>query len=214
MANLSAFLPDVFSDVDGVPRDYALHAIRRACIRFCQETGVIKREFEITTVNGTAKYSITPNIGEVVHKVISARTVNGLPIVGKLEEDIASSMGFDWRNAKSNTPRFFYTTKTGEIRLVSTPDSVFSVFVSYSAKPSETTETVDDELYGEYVNTIVEGAKSRLFGMLARPWANPQMQEFSERKYRDGEAKCKEQLALARSSSTPMMRFPMVGKVG
>lgn len=155
------FLPEVLPYVHNCPQDFAVNAIRNACIEFCTETHWLTHEPDAQTLLvGVDTYEIEFETGEELVRLI-------------------------W--AKLNTVVTAVTvTNTNEIILpvVPTERQASALTMKIAVRPTRASTGCDDTLYNRWAEDISHGARSRLYATPAQSFTMPDMVNPSAVRFR------------------------------
>ena len=171
MATLIQFAKYVRPEVIGCPEIQMLDAILRAGIMFCNKSRYIRETFDLVTAAGVNKY---PLVNMPVG--LQAREITG--VKRGLYRDLNPSSFREFQNNDLNTlrgtPQYFYMDKDRNLILGNIPVAVETLSVMARVRPTETSITLPDMLFDEYVDEVAAGAKSRLMLMKGQAWADTQ----------------------------------------
>lgn len=167
MTNVSyeTFLPEVMPHVHNCPQEYAVNAIRNACIEFCDQTHWLTCEPDAQTV--------LPNV-----KVYDVEFSKGvMPI--RLE----------WLKI-NDLPAHGHLTKNNQVVLRDKPSTrLFNALtMRFAVRPTRSSTTVDESLYDRWAEAIANGALARLYAVPAQPFSNPDMGVYRSSKFKADKA--------------------------
>jgi hypothetical protein len=152
MTPYESFLPEVMPHVHNCPQDYAVNAIRNACIEFCDQTHWLTIEPDAQTV--------LPNVD--TYDVEFSKGV--VPI--RLE----------WLKI-NDIDAHGHLTKDNQIVLRDMPTTrLFNALtMSIAIRPSRSSTSVDDSLFERWAEGIASGALARIYATPAQPFSSPEL---------------------------------------
>lgn len=174
MSTYAEFLPEVLPFVPDVPEVVAENAVRNACIEFCERTNYLQATLApFTTVADQAEYTVPVPANTKLVQIMTAYWGERL-LIAKTQEELAHV--FRRVNWMTMTGAPFYITKIEQtkVRLVPLPDAagIDDVTLRVSLAPSRTSTTVDDQIYNEWLETIANGARYRLYSIPKQPFTD------------------------------------------
>jgi len=181
MSTLNDFLNDVMPDVSGCTVDIAKHAIRNACIEFCEKSLILQRDHDpVTVVAGIVDYDFDPPANNLVTRIMRAwYKANELTAVAP--DSIRSSEVYNRLFSGANVVR------TDPTSILQKDERTFSLYgipkdtvangltMRVALKPTRAATTVEDVLLEDYAEIIAAGAKARLMMSPNKPYTNPQL---------------------------------------
>jgi hypothetical protein len=181
---LSAFRPRVSPHVAGASDALIDQAVLDTCIDFCERTLVVKRMLDtFPTVAGKREYDIDGPSQQSVAKVMRmwADDVE----LDAMAEDMADHDNFVTGTQRAR-PRFFNETDPGVIAFLPTPDAAYSINTRVALKPTRSATQVEDQLFDDWVEAIVDGALARLHMVAGTEFFSPTSSQFRAASYRAG----------------------------
>lgn len=168
------FYDSLMPDVPGCPYVAATFALRQSAIAFCEQSlAWTYAHPDIAVVNDVDEYAYIPPVGALVHAVVYAE-FNDHEIDAKVKD--VDMRIWNWRN-QSGTPEYVLGGPSG-IRLVPTPDVEGTLKLVVALKPDNDSTGIDDEIFQEYREAIVHGAKARLMLSPRKPYTNAELAAF------------------------------------
>jgi hypothetical protein len=160
MVSIDSFLPRVLPYVIGCSEPLARQAILDSSIDLCETTLVLRQALDtFSTIKNISNYDLeTPNNQLKVTRVLSV-TIDGREIQGLLQEDIPL---LDDRVAQ---PSCFYTTRVDSeftLNLHPIPDQKYKVVITVALAPRITATSLEDELFTEWTQPVIDGALARI----------------------------------------------------
>jgi hypothetical protein len=193
MQSLSVFRPRIAPRVEGASDALIDQAVIDTCIDFCDRSNVVKRMADsFVTVAGRAQYDL-PTLNQQSVSTVMRVWVDANEITPIDEDAIRTPFGFvsavPGVNNPSGVPRFFNETDPGTISLYPVPGAVYTINMRASMRPMRAAKQVEDQLFEDWVDTIVDGALVRLYAMPAAPhvpFSNPGLAKVHAAAYEAG----------------------------
>lgn len=192
MVTWDTFLEDVFPSVQGCPKSMVIHAIRAACIDFCEKTLIWKQDsIANDVVAGEASYSFAPPAGAKVVRPYRIEIIhpdnNNVLELQPMSLETLESFDTRWRVKEERVPQAYVLTHDDTVRLIGIPtETIENGLLAYvSLKPTRTAEECPDFLYEDWAETIAAGALAKLHAN-EKVWAQPAMVQHYTKIYRDG----------------------------
>jgi len=172
---LKKFRSEVLTDVSGVPGSLVDRCILRAAIEFCDYTLTWREKFIQTTSEGVMQCLLSPDTGSRIVTVLYVSD-DGVKVVPATESQL-DGVSAGWRdtNNQSAAAQYYYLEDRETLSLVLTPDAERSLEIIACLKPTQDSTELPETLYEDHIESIGYGAKSRIFAMPAKPWANPEL---------------------------------------
>jgi len=199
MQPLSNLLPQVLPDLDGCSDLLALRALQNSNIRLHEETSVLTQQLaEIPLVVDQPNYTLSNPTGFQIIDVRDCQ-VDKILLTPTSEDQLDlewaersaghtyrlyhhhAFAGLDqsnWREAKSDQPRFYYMIDPNQIRLVAIPTTVLTngIDLRVGIKPTlAASHEITDWLFEDYYLTIVLGALAELYAIPKKTWSDKVM---------------------------------------
>lgn len=176
----SDFYDYALPDLPGCPFAALNVALRQSTIAFCEQSLAWKYDHpDIAVVVATREYPFVPHEDAVVHEITYAafddREIN---VRTKLD-----NVGlWNWRN-QTGMPQYVLGGLT-VLSLVPMPDVAGTLKLTVALKPSLDAAGIDADIFNEYREAIVHGAKARLMLSPRKPYTDAglaahHMQEFT-----------------------------------
>lgn len=149
-ASYEAFLPEVMPNVRDCPVDYALNAIRNACIEFCDKSQWLTYKPDAQTLLAdVTEYDVEFESGVEPVRLMWLKTYD--------------------RDAGG------YMTKDNTVILAVTPsERVFGgLTMEIAVRPTRVSTTVDYTVYSRWAEAIAQGAMARLYDTPGQPFTDP-----------------------------------------
>jgi hypothetical protein len=145
---------------------------------------VVKRTADpFTTVSGVREYDLDTGVAEVMRVWCDTNEITGT------EEDDMVAWGFTssipGQTNTPSTPSFFVQTDPGVIALFPTPDKAYTINMRVAIRPSRSDTQVEDQLFEDWVESIVDGALMRLY-VMPGAWSNPALSKLHGVQYEVG----------------------------
>lgn len=175
---LSSFTPRIAYRVDGCPDITIEQAVLDSCIDFCERSLILRQTLDpVTTAVGAKEIELDLPANARVSKILKV-WINETEIEAASEEEVSTPLALvdsipDVTSTNS-FPGWYVETSPGVVRLYPAPDKAYTVTVRAAIKPSRSSTSVDDILFENWVNAIVEGALARLY-LMPEVWGNPNL---------------------------------------
>lgn len=182
---LEKFLPFVVAECLGAPEPTAVDALRNACFDFCRRSlwWTERQDSEVYTA-GVGEYQLMAPPGAVVVSVQSVNLDGERTIKATVAEDVDRAMPAGWTN--TGPVQAFVQPRPDTIQFIPAPDKSGSFVCIAAFAPSRTTQTVPDGLFHYHLETIVQGALSKLKRMPGQAWTDPAAAVAYERLFLTG----------------------------
>jgi hypothetical protein len=169
-----SLLPDIIPMVPGCSDTLIENNVRASVIELCEKAAVYQAELDpVTTVANVFEYDLEPPAGSVVHKVLwvthKGREIE--PITTQLLEQRKPR----WRETGyEGTPEYYVKVSQSLLHLVPVPSETIasSTILRAQLKPSQSSQSSDDELMSDYRETIIYGALYRLLRLPSKDWTD------------------------------------------
>ena len=180
---LTAWTPEILTQVVGVPVPGINYAVRKAAIKFCEETLLWTFTLDrITIVANIGAYDLTvPGIqhGEVVNIDNVKFKEHGadddqfrrLDPISETQQDLIDSGS--WQFLTSPNPNAYYSSflnKQLNFYQIPTAGSTEGLLVKVNLRPTIDAVDLPDFLYNDFKEGIKHGALEVLFGSKAMAW--------------------------------------------
>lgn len=180
MASYESFLPYVMPHVIGAPEPLALQAIGSSVIELCEKSMILTRDHDpVTVIANVVDYDLEPPTGYLVVKVMKAWLDNIK--LDPAAPDFVADAGvynrlYSSYSAGPSTPRAYVQKDPRSISLWPVADKKYAngLTMRVALKPTRAAESVEDEIFEEYVETVAAGAIARLMLMPEKPFTNAQ----------------------------------------
>jgi hypothetical protein len=165
-------------EVPGCPDIVLDNALRQSAIVFFEMSLAWRVKLDdIPIVAGTNTYAYTPPTGSVVHSITFA-TFNGQEIAAHTGESDLQNRIWDWRN-QSGMPEYVLGGLSSLV-LVPNPDCAGTLSLIVALKPSADSVGIDDDLFNEWKEGIIDGALARLMASPKKPYSYPEGSSFHQ----------------------------------
>ena len=177
MKSVSAFRTRIAPRVPGCSDALIDQAVLDACIDFCDRTLVVKRMLDsFLTKPLQTIYDLDGANQQTVARVMRV-WVDSTEITPLDEDGIGNPFGFiSSVPGQTNTgamPRFFNETDPGSVGFYPRPDRAYTINMRVALKPTRTATQVEDQLFENWVEVVMDGAFARLFAMPAQEFSSP-----------------------------------------
>lgn len=181
MSAYEDFFPYVVPEVAGCPEPMVVHAVRNACIEFCEKSLVLVRDHDpVTIIENIVDYDLEPPTGYIVVKVMKAWVNNQQidPLVPDFVREAAVyNRLFAEYQQQPNTPQHYLQKDERSISLWPMPDRKISngLTMRVALKPTRASTEIESVIFEDYAETIASGALSKLMSNVGRPYTNIEM---------------------------------------
>lgn len=179
------FSPFIVPLAEGCPDFVMAQAVTATVADICKATGCITTRTCFTTQDGESEYDLRLNFGlnpELVRSVYcDGRQVEAC----RLDELDRRFGGADWREAVG-VPAYYTFIRPGTLVLTPAPDKEMFVSVTLTCSVSRMTETVPEEFFVDYLDTVVNGALARIYRIQGQTYTNVRLAEGYQAKYEAG----------------------------
>jgi len=180
---LTAWTPEILTQVVGVPAPGIMYAVRNAAIKFCEETLLWTTTLDrISIVADTRTYALTMPVsqdGEIINIDNVKFKEDGqdddqfrrLDPISETQQDLIDSGS--WSFLSSPNPNNYYSgflNKQLNFYQIPTAASVDGVLVKVNVRPEIDCTDLPDFLYKDYRQQIRHGALEFLFSSKAMAW--------------------------------------------
>lgn len=169
---LEKFLPFVVAECMGAPEPTAVDALRNACFDFCRRSLWWTERQDIENyVSGTGEYQLMAPPGAVIVAVQSVNLDGERVVAPAATEDVDRMIPGGWTS--TGPIQTFVQTRPDALQFIPAPNKngTFACIAAYA--PSRTTLSVPEGLFTYYLETIVQGALSKLKRMPGQSWTDP-----------------------------------------
>lgn len=174
MKSWSDFYNMIVPDVPDCPFVAIDLALRRAAIAFCEQSLAYKYTYpDIAVTAGTETYFYNPPDQTAVYAVTYAKFNDCEISIDTSEDNIKI---WNWRD-QSGTPQYLLGGSEG-ITLVPIPDIDGTLSLIVALKPSSTAIGIDDDIFNEYREAIIAGAKAQLMISPKKPYSNANLAAY------------------------------------
>lgn len=191
--NLTSFVSEVIPEMPDCPEPTILNHVRKAIIEFCRRTEIL-----------TVSWNVDVNSNEPASSnnyQLNINTSGKMPDrkAIKVLKYIESGTEYDLiqhekKNAVENfdgifrngTSRYYWINGDTITVYPVNISADIDVFIQAAFIPTNSITTIDDFIYNQHIETIVEGAKKRLFRIGKTEWYDPQQASLSHRIFEEG----------------------------
>ena len=189
---ISAFRPNILSDVIGCPRLVVDQAIADSIVQVCKDAAIFQLSFEhdvdaSTDVDTADNDAITIDLSDYVSDTLRPDDIRELKIEGTVWETFYKELENDVEDLTlyqiSGTKFFnFPTIGTMKIFPMDTTDDV-RVYLDLSWLPLRTMTTVDDRIYNNYRQPVESYARWLLMSQPNKQWSNIKLADYHLAQY-------------------------------
>lgn len=159
-------------------------AVLDACIDFSERSLVVKRMGDsFQTKSGVLEYDLDSSVSEVIRVWCDSTELT------PVDDDQPGAFGFlrsiPGQTQPTGTPRFFVQTDPGVIAFIPAPDRAYTINMRVAVRPSRSATQVEDQLFEDWCEVIVDGALSRLY-IIPGDWANAGLHKLASTAFEVG----------------------------
>lgn len=182
---IADILPSLIVDVPTCPDFTAKSALVRAAIELCVHSSAWNEvQDPITLIDGVSVYDIEapPDAAVSLIMEVSVGSNQVLPTTILQVRDLMP----DWQTAVGNRP-LHYAAPTGgsTVRVFPIPKDSnrarMTLRVAY--QPTLTAASLPDFLVNKHLDTLLCGARSRLFMMPKKDWSDPKLADYNKQQF-------------------------------
>ena len=198
---LTAWTPEILTQVVGVPAPGIKFAVRKAAIKFCEETLLWTTTLDrISIVADIGTYDLALPVsqdGEIINIDNVKFKENGkaddqfrrLDPISETQQDLIDSGSWSFLSAP-NPNNYYSDFLNKQINFYQIPSaaSVEGLLVKVNVRPDIDCEDLPDFLYKDYLEKIKHGALESLFGSKAMPWYDIEKSMYHGAMFKDAYA--------------------------
>lgn len=189
MKALSVFRPRIAPSVYGCLEEVIDRAVLDTAIDFCERSMILKRmAASFATVASQLEYTL-PVTADTSISTIMRMWCGDQELTPFNEDNVGTPFGFvsaiTGFSSNKGTPRNFHQTGSGVIAFYPIPDSVYQINIRAAMRPLRSSTQIDDILFEDWVEPIVDGALSRLY-LMPGDWASSTLAKFHSERYEVG----------------------------
>lgn len=190
MKSVSAFRSRIAPRVPGCSDSLIDQSVVDTCIDFCDRTLVVKRMLDsFLTKPLQSVYDLDGANQQTVARVMRV-WVDSTEITPVDEDALRSPFGFvssvAGQTNSASMPRFFNETDPGSMSFFPPPDKAYTINMRVALKPSRAAVQVEDQLFENWVEVIMDGAFARLFLIPMQEFSNPILSKYHAAQYEVG----------------------------
>lgn len=179
MKALSVFRSRIAPRVPGCSDMLIDQAVLDACIEFSEKSLAVKRMMDpFNTQAGVREYDLDTGV-----VMVAAAWRDGSPMTALTEDDSPARMFAATGSAFPGTPSYIAQVEPDVVALFPTPDAAYSIVMRAAIKPTRSATQVEDQLFDQYCDAVVDGALSRLYA-LPGEFASPALADRHENKFK------------------------------
>lgn len=177
---IETLLNQLLPDMPGCPDITAINALRNSAIELCKETfcwNVIQDPFQLADLQSA--YDIDVPTDAAVVRLMEVTMAVG-PLLPKTMVEIGLLLP-GWQSAQSSRPIYYNCAPAPTtIRVFPTPMNALrqTVTLRVAYQPTLSAETLPDTVVNDQFETLLDGARARLFAMPGRAWSNLPLVDF------------------------------------
>ena len=157
------FLPEVLPFVHNCPQDYAVNAIKNACIDFCNQTHWLQYTTDpMLVLANVTNYDLDYETGVLPIRLITLQ-LNGMNVPGTLGSDYTITLGVTPSTQMAN-----------------------ALVATLALAPARSSTAIDVSVYERWLEVIAQGARGRLYDVPAQPFTDPQRATLAKGFFKSG----------------------------
>lgn len=177
---LSSFKVYITPDVIPCPDPMIERELVHTVIEFCRETHLLQKEFnynidsddiDSTSYHYSLDIDLTAYFTDLRPIMLIRVNIDGIDYTAKYREIIG--LVENWDSIKEENVKYFFYPDNETIRFYDMNTTDTDMYIKMSVKPVDTVDTIDDLIYNDWLDTIVDGTKYRLLSMPNKSWSNP-----------------------------------------
>lgn len=135
-----------------------------------------------TTYLSKAVYALTSSDGTIVE--VRSVKFDGEDLEAKGEDWLDINIP-NWQISMASAPKYYTVDRDRKLRLVPVPSENIenALHVWVSLKPLRSATSVENFLYTDWLETITDGALSRLLSMTSQPWRDFEAADYFRKRY-------------------------------
>lgn len=193
MAALSELFTLIRAEVPECSDPAMEFAVRSAARLFCRNTHCLQQTFALTTVAGTAQYTLDPGV-ELSILAVRGVHIDATPLLPERYELLQSIPDME------GYPHI-YALSGETLYLEPTPDDVYDVTARVALLPSRSAATLSDSLVARWDEPIAAKAKSMLMTMPGKAWSNLERARLYQQQFVNGMIQAKGEVMLGADST-------------
>jgi hypothetical protein len=206
--SFDAFLPHIMAVAHGddtgasLPPIVVQSFVRNSAIDFAQRTGVIRRKIVLDVQEGLTEYPILPDDCEQIIRIIEV-CVGGICYAANEDSCCSGPCGCGLGN-------FSFDGSILKLTRQPTEDIEGRIVIKAVVAPSRQSCEIDDVVYQQWHDAIVNGALHEIHLIPGKPWSSANAADYRLRKFNDAISSAKIRVALGNTNGRQMaigMRF-------
>lgn len=184
-ATLSQFYPWVAVDCPEVPVPLMDDAIRRGAREFAKISYALVQDVSLPMVVSTTDYALTLTAGTELLSIVSVNRPTSSTSTAIVFLEAKSQADIDKQVVATGPPSLYAVLETYplSLRFYPTPTAVETFLIKTVVMPTTTVTSVDDKLFGWYVEGVTAYAKFWLMIQPNKAWSNPDGAAFAYRQF-------------------------------
>ncbi len=169
MADLSALFPQIRPFVPNCPEPAIEDAARHAMRQFCAESWWLRRNATFTTVADQQQYEIANTADLQLVALVAAQIAQNANSIAPLRP---VSLGSMYPMPQAGLPTMYQYLPYNTIALFTTPNAAYEVTATVVVQPTDSTQTIPDELLTKWDHGLAAGALAWLQLIPGQAWSN------------------------------------------
>lgn len=210
MAEIVTLLQNVAQKIRRCPEPTLVHAYREAARQFCVESRWLRRTVLLGVAEADESVDITLASADADLTVVGVRAIRAYsPASPQSDWAVPPSDPTVWRlNQPAARPTCYAYEPEAIINLPAPSDAAYTFRVIAQCQPSDTTESLPDDLLAKWVRQIDRGALAYLYDIPGQQWSNPQLAALESRRFQAAINNAKADEQRNNNTGTVMARIP------
>ena len=184
---LASLYPRVLIECSGVPDFIMLDMIRDSAIVLFRRSSVWRKDLDlITTATNIKEYELSVETDENISSILDAEH-NDSEIFGKSVKWLNNNLK-NWRTNTAKQIKYYnrLTSKTVLVSPIPNEVKAQSLMFRVAIAPSLDATTIAEDMYDDWYEVIVAGAKARLMRIPNKEWTNLNRADYYGNLYSNG----------------------------
>jgi hypothetical protein len=205
-------LPDVLS----CPEPIVNREVLTVILDFCKKTNILQREFELsvdyndidTDIQNCIDFDISEHSRNLRPVTLLEMMIDGVKYIPYKRNIRNTLTDFESITGAAGTVlssderfKYFWTPNNHTIRVFEMDSGMSTIYFKMSVKPLRTATTIDTDLFEDWSEALVSGAKERILKQPGKAWSDPAAAKDYKRDYRKYLSQAK-QAAIGGGTST------------
>lgn len=197
--NISEIKQLVKPDVLSCPDPIVNREVLTVLLDFCRKTNILQREFELeidsgdidTDIQDCIDFDISEHSRDLRPVTILEMMIDGVKYV-PYKRNVRNTLT-DWDQTSTGAGslvyndrrfRYFWVPNNHTIRVFDMDDEMSTIYFKMSVKPLRDATTIDTDIFEDWSEALVAGAKYRILKMPGKVWTDGPAASDYQREYR------------------------------